>query len=229
MQTLKQSIKAAGPVVTIGAFGSLLWGFGAIALGVGLFISVNEYNLERKKFWAREEPRRVSNQLKKFSPLRAMMMDDPLKIPIEAEREQLHEYVEVLANLDDLKDLSDASLMERFSRHINIVMTYPYIMDQLLSNPNAYTRFLNVAKRSVAQQKVDELPLYNFKDASDFVAGLEKNIEGCKASAQSAQNTREDAERKGMSPVNEEYRIICPFIEELMAKKKQNQAENKQP
>ena len=114
-------------------------------------------------------------------------------------------------------------LSDLYGHHVNLLVTNPYIMDQILLKPQNFIQFVELSKSLVESQTEKKAYKVGHKGAKDFFDNFDAYVEECHLISVQRSEERDQKETLGKRLVEDEYFARCPHTRRVLDQLKQTE------
>lgn len=134
------------------------------------------------------------------------------------ERRKYLDYASWMGRLDCADSvLTPEKLAENYGAKINLLVSNPFVFDQLLLQPKNYAQFTNLSKKVVEAQTNTDSHHAGYTRAKNFFDHYDKAVSECESVRKELRESRKNRELNGGSVVeNKPYFVHCPYSIKFM-------------
>lgn len=107
-------------------------------------------------------------------------------------------------------------LSDLYGHRVNLLVTNPYIMDQILLKPENFSQFVDLSKSLVESQTDKKAHKVGYKAAKDFFDNFEASVSECELISVRLRAERDQKEKLGKRLVEDEYLARCPYTRAVL-------------
>ena len=134
------------------------------------------------------------------------------------ERRLLRNYARWLGRLTFAIDsvVPSRELADLYGQHVNLLLTSPYMMDQILLAPENHEQFLKLSKSLLYAQTKNCAHKTKYNAAKDFFDNFDASVNECQSISEKYRKERDERERLGQPLVIEQiYHLRCPYTQRV--------------